>query len=63
MKPWRLTLTNKLVISYQMYTGMDMYVPRLASKEEMAEFHMEDYLSFLEQCVTSIVFYSFTYNR
>ncbi len=49
MKPWRLTLTNSLVNAYGMRTAMDDYRARAATKEEMAEFHKEDYLDFLQQ--------------
>jgi acetoin utilization deacetylase AcuC-like enzyme len=49
MKPWRLTLTNKLVLGYGMDEAMDMYSPRAATKEELHEFHTEDYLDFLER--------------
>ena len=49
MKPWRLTLTKQLVMAYGMHTAMDTYLSRAATKEEMAEFHKEDYLEFLQR--------------
>ncbi|KAH0543569.1 hypothetical protein FGG08_002130 [Glutinoglossum americanum] len=55
MKPWRLTLTNKLVLGYGMDEGMDMYSPRAATKEELNEFHTEDYLNFLESVTPNAI--------
>lgn len=47
MKPWRLTLTKSLVLSYGMHTAMDAYLSRPATKDEMKEFHKDDYVDFL----------------
>ncbi|RMZ75444.1 hypothetical protein DV737_g5290, partial [Chaetothyriales sp. CBS 132003] len=47
MKPWRLTLTKSLILSYGMHTAMDSYVSRPSTKEELAAFHKEDYVEFL----------------
>ncbi|KAF3315653.1 histone deacetylase [Orbilia oligospora] len=49
MKPWRLTLTNQLVLGYGMHHLMDVYVPRRASEDELADFHSTDYLEFLRR--------------
>ena len=49
MKPWRLTLTKQLVMAYGMHTAMDTYLSRAATKEEVAEFHADDYLDFLSR--------------
>lgn len=48
MKPFRLMLTDHLVISYKLYEKMDLYTPRKATKQEMLEFHSEDYVNFLQ---------------
>ncbi|KAI9659024.1 MAG: histone deacetylase [Bathelium mastoideum] len=48
MKPWRLTLTKQLVLSYGLQYAMDCYETRAASKEELELFHKSDYLDFLE---------------
>mmetsp|Transcript_7354 Transcript_7354/g.9299 ORF Transcript_7354/g.9299 Transcript_7354/m.9299 type:complete len:404 (-) Transcript_7354:20-1231(-) len=48
MKPFRLMLTDHLVISYKLYEQMDLYTPRRATKEELLEFHAEDYIDFLQ---------------
>ncbi|KAI9728325.1 MAG: histone deacetylase [Cirrosporium novae-zelandiae] len=48
MKPWRLTLTKQLVIAYGMYEAMDLYLTRAATRQEVAEFHRDDYIDFLQ---------------
>lgn len=48
MKPWRLTLAKSLVMSYGMHAGMDTYLSRQATREELEDFHSEDYLEFLK---------------
>lgn len=48
MKPFRLMLTDHLVISYKLYEKMDLYTPRRATKDELLEFHSEDYIDFLQ---------------
>lgn len=49
MKPWRLTLTKQLVLSYGLQYAMDLYESRMSSKEELAAFHSADYLEFLKR--------------
>ena len=48
MKPWRLTLTKDLILSYGMNHAMDSYVSRPATKDEIKEFHTDDYVNFLD---------------
>ncbi|CUM65430.1 uncharacterized protein PRCAT00003069001 [Priceomyces carsonii] len=48
MKPFRLLLTDHLMISYKLYEQMDLYQPRRATKDELLEFHAEDYVNFLQ---------------
>ncbi|KAI9843670.1 MAG: histone deacetylase [Thelocarpon superellum] len=36
-------------MAYGMHTAMDTYLSRAATKEEMAEFHKDDYLEFLQR--------------
>lgn len=48
MKPWRLTLTNKIVMSYGMHDAMDVYLSRAATYQELTEFHSEDYVRALQ---------------
>ena len=54
MKPWRLTLTNKIVMAYGMHEAMDVYIPRAASSQELKEFHSGDYIDFLQRCATGL---------
>lgn len=49
MKPWRLTLTNKIVMSYGMHEAMDFYLSRAATNQELAEFHKNEYIEFLQR--------------
>jgi histone deacetylase HOS2 len=49
MKPWRLTLTNKIVLAYGMQDAMDMYQSRAATYQELTQFHSEDYIEFLQR--------------
>ncbi|KAL9122656.1 MAG: hypothetical protein Q9187_000778 [Circinaria calcarea] len=49
MKPWRLTLTNKIVLAYGMHDAMDIYLSRAATNQELAQFHTEDYIEFLQR--------------
>lgn len=51
MKPWRLTLTNKIVLSYGLHEAMDLYIPRAATEEELENFHRSDYIQFLQTYV------------
>ena len=52
MKPFRLTLTNNLVVGYGLNKKLDMYDPRPATKEELETFHDEDYIDFLARYFT-----------
>lgn len=47
MKPFRLMLTDHLVSSYGLHKIMDLYETRPATREELCEFHSEDYVEFL----------------
>ncbi|CAO1617920.1 unnamed protein product [Sympodiomycopsis kandeliae] len=47
MKPARLTLTNRLVLGYGLDKQMESYSPKCATKEQLAEFHDEEYIEFL----------------
>lgn len=49
MKPFRLMLTDHLVSSYGLHKVMDLYETRSATKEELLEFHSEDYINFLSK--------------
>lgn len=49
MKPWRLTLTKQLVLSYGLEYTMDLYEPRPANLNELNIFHDREYLSYLSE--------------
>ena len=49
MKPWRLTLTNQLVLGYGIQDYMDCYATRPATEQELGDFHTSDYLDFLKR--------------
>ena len=51
MKPWRMTLTNKIVLSYGMHHAMDVYCPPPAPREDLKIFHDPNYLEFLSKIV------------
>lgn len=49
MKPHRLAMTHHLVLGYELHRNMEVYRPRKACPAELAQFHAEDYISFLRQ--------------
>ena len=49
MKPWRLTLTNKIVMAYGMHEAMDVYMSRAATSQELTQFHKQEYIDFLQR--------------
>jgi histone deacetylase HOS2 len=55
MKPWRLTLTKHLVMSYGMHHAMDLYYSRAATKDEILKFHDDGYVDFLSRVTPDAV--------
>ena len=49
MKPHRLKLTHHLILGYGLYRKMECYRPHMASAEELARFHSDDYVDFLRR--------------
>ncbi|KAJ3366508.1 hypothetical protein GGF32_005510 [Allomyces javanicus] len=47
MKPQRMALTHDLVMCYGLHERLQMFEPRLATEEEMKQFHISDYIDFL----------------
>jgi histone deacetylase 1/2 len=47
MKPFRIRMTNALVLAYNLYDKLAIYEPHRASSEEMTQFHSDDYIDFL----------------
>ena len=43
MKPFRLMLTDHLISGYGLHKIMDLYQTREATKEELLQFHSEEY--------------------
>jgi acetoin utilization deacetylase AcuC-like enzyme len=55
MKPFRLTLTNELVLGYGLHDYMSVYSPRKATSEEITQFHSQDYIDYLSRYVCTRV--------
>ncbi|PRT54582.1 putative histone deacetylase HOS2 [Wickerhamiella sorbophila] len=53
MKPFRLMLTDHLVLSYGMHNKMDWYKPRAATEDEIEQFHADEYVKFLQSVTPS----------
>lgn len=49
MKPFRLKLMHRLVLSYGLHRDMDCYSPHAADFGEMSYFHQPEYLQFLRK--------------
>ena len=49
MKPIRMKLAHHLILGYGLYRKMECYRPHVASAEEMAAFHSDDYIDFLRR--------------
>lgn len=49
MKPHRLAMTHHLVLSYDLHKRMEVYRPRRAYAVELAQFHSEEYVDFLNR--------------
>lgn len=49
MKPFRLMLTDHLVTGYGLHNKMDLYHTRRATREELLQFHSDDYIDFLNR--------------
>lgn len=52
MKPYRLTLTNALILGYGLHEQIDeVYDVRSATREEIESYHDSDYIEFLQRFV------------
>jgi len=52
MKPHRLSLTNSLVLGYELDKQIDRFFsPRSATRTELEMYHDSDYIEFLSRCV------------
>ena len=49
MKPHRLSVTHSLVLNYGLHKGMQVFRPYVATSHDMAHFHSEEYIEFLQR--------------
>ena len=49
MRPHRIELTNQLVMGYGLQKRMSVHSPRMATQDELADYHSQDYLEFLKR--------------
>jgi len=54
MKPFRLALTNQMVIGYGLHELMDVYRTRPATYEELRSYHTADFVDFLKRVTPDI---------
>ncbi|KAF2196990.1 hypothetical protein GQ43DRAFT_475841 [Delitschia confertaspora ATCC 74209] len=49
MKPHRIRMAHSLIMNYGLYTQMEIYRAKPASKYEMTQFHTDEYIDFLHR--------------
>uniref|UniRef100_A0A0G4IDU1 Histone deacetylase n=1 Tax=Chromera velia CCMP2878 TaxID=1169474 RepID=A0A0G4IDU1_9ALVE len=49
MKPQRMRMAHELILSYELYSKMEVYEPHRALPAEIEEFHSPDYVDFLSK--------------
>ncbi|KAF1916542.1 hypothetical protein BDU57DRAFT_516716 [Ampelomyces quisqualis] len=49
MKPHRIRMAHSLIMNYGLYTKMEIYRAKPASKHEMTQFHTDEYIEFLHK--------------
>ncbi|PSN65177.1 hypothetical protein BS50DRAFT_575243 [Corynespora cassiicola Philippines] len=49
MKPHRIRMAHSLIMNYGLYTKMEIYRAKPASKYEMTQFHTDEYIEFLHK--------------
>lgn len=49
MKPHRLSVTHSLVLNYGLHKKMQVFKPYIANGPDMARFHSEEYIEFLQR--------------
>lgn len=52
MKPHRIRMAHKLILSYGLYKKMEIFRPALTSARELTRFHADDYIHFLKHVST-----------
>ncbi|KAJ1501923.1 histone deacetylase, partial [Coelomomyces lativittatus] len=51
MKPFRIRMTDSLVINYGLYNKLQVHRPTPATFQQMTKFHTDDYIRFLQRVV------------
>ncbi|KAL7271638.1 histone deacetylase [Rhizina undulata] len=49
MKPHRIRMTHSLIMNYGLYKKMEIYRAKPATKQEMCQFHTDEYVEFLSK--------------
>ncbi|ODQ64743.1 histone deacetylase [Nadsonia fulvescens var. elongata DSM 6958] len=49
MKPHRIRMAHSLIMNYGMYKDMEIYRAKPATKQEMCQFHTDEYIDFLSR--------------
>lgn len=49
MKPHRIRMAHSLIMNYGLYKKMEIYRAKPATKQEMAQFHTDEYIDFLSR--------------
>ena len=49
MKPARIRMAHSLVMNYGLYKKMEIYRAKPATKQEMCQFHTDEYIDFLSR--------------
>ncbi|SCU99016.1 LANO_0F00496g1_1 [Lachancea nothofagi CBS 11611] len=49
MKPHRIRMTHSLIMNYGLYKKMEIYRAKPATKQEMCQFHSDEYIDFLSR--------------
>ena len=47
MKPHRIRMTHSLIMNYGLYKKMEIYRAKPATRQEMCQFHTDEYIDFL----------------
>eukprot|EP00944_MAST-04C_sp_MAST-4C-sp1_P011638 g11638.t1 len=47
MKPHRVRMAHKLIVTYRLYPKLECFMPRMVTQRDMLNFHSDDYVNFL----------------
>ena len=48
MDPKRISMAHSLIVGLGLYRELDVYKSREATKQELQNFHLKDYIDYLE---------------